>query len=103
MPRTDATSLAEAIAAEMEQFQGTWRQIAYERDGLSEPDDEKGWEPSVTFTGHAFVVTLADGTVPIAGTFALDPTRTPSPEELIFLARLFYRKPAGNNSFGRVA
>ena len=57
--------------------QGTWRQIAYERDGVTEPLDEQGWEPRVTFTGDMFVVRLADGSTPIRGTFKLDPTRDP--------------------------
>ncbi len=77
MEMTDAASLREATATEMTKFQGSWKQIAYERDGVTEPDDEHGWEPTVTFTGDAFVVTLADGSVPIAGTFKLDPTRSP--------------------------
>jgi uncharacterized protein (TIGR03067 family) len=39
--------------------------------------DEEGWAPTVTFTGDEFVVTLADGTVPIRGTYELDPSREP--------------------------
>ena len=31
----------------------------------------------MTFTGDAFVVTLADGSIPIKGTYRLDPTRDP--------------------------
>ena len=58
-------------------FQGTWKQIAYERDGVKEPLDESGWEPRVTFSGNTFVVTLADGSVPIKGAFKLDPTQQP--------------------------
>ena len=42
-----------------------------------EPLDEQGWEPRVTFTGDTFVVTLADGRIPIKGTYKLDPTRNP--------------------------
>jgi uncharacterized protein (TIGR03067 family) len=61
----------------MERLQGTWRQIAYERDGVVDPPDERGWEPRVTFTGDTFVVTLADGSTPIRGTFKLDPARAP--------------------------
>ena len=34
-------------------------------------------EPRVTFTGDTFVVTLADGSIPIRGTYKLDPTRQP--------------------------
>jgi uncharacterized protein (TIGR03067 family) len=77
MTGTDPTRSSDAVAEEMKKFQGTWRQIACERDAVSEPVDEQGWEPSVTFTGNTFVVTLADGSVPIAGTFAIDPRRDP--------------------------
>ena len=77
MANTDATSFPDAIAEEMKKLQGTWKQIAYERDGVTEPLDEQGWEPRVTFTGDTFVVTLADGSIPIKGTYKLDPTRDP--------------------------
>jgi uncharacterized protein (TIGR03067 family) len=77
MANTDAMSLHHAIMEEMNKFQGTWKQIAYERDGVTEPLDEKGWEPRVTFKGDTFVVTLADGSIPIHGTYKLDPTRVP--------------------------
>ncbi len=77
MASTDATSLPDAIAEEMKKLQGTWKQIAYERDGMTEPPDEQGWEPRTTFAGDTFVVTLADGSVPIKGTYRLDPTRSP--------------------------
>lgn len=68
---------SDAVADEMKKFQGTWKQIGYQRDGLTDPPDEQGWEPTVTFTGDAFVVTLADGSIPIAGTFAVDPLAQP--------------------------
>jgi len=77
MASTDMTSFPDAIAEEMKKFQGTWKQIAYERDGVTEPLDEQGWEPRVTFTGDTFVVTLADGSVPIRGTYTIDLTRNP--------------------------
>ncbi len=72
-----AYSEGDAVMEEMERLQGTWRQIAYERDGVTEPLDEQGWEPRVTFTGDTFVVRLADGSPPIRGSFKLDPTRDP--------------------------
>ena len=75
MANTEPTSFPDAIAEEMKKLQGTWKQIAYERDGVTEPLDEQGWEPRVTFTGDTFVVTLADGSIPIRGTYKLDPTR----------------------------
>jgi uncharacterized protein (TIGR03067 family) len=63
---------------EIAKFQGTWKQIAYERDGVAEPhDDEEGWLPRTTFVGNTFVVTIADGSTPIKGTFTVDPTKGP--------------------------
>ena len=63
---------------EIKKFQGTWKQISYERDGVKEPvDEEKGWEPRSTFSGNTFVVAIADGSTPIKGIFKLDPTREP--------------------------
>ena len=66
-----------AIAEEMKKLQGVWKQIAYERDGVTEPPDEQGWEPTTIFLGDTFVVTLADGSTPIKGTYELDPTKDP--------------------------
>lgn len=66
------------VQEELERFRGVWKQIAYERDGEKEPlDEEQGWEPRTTFTDREFVVTLADGSVPIRGTYRIDPTRVP--------------------------
>ena len=73
----EATMANPDATEEMKRLQGTWKQIAYERDGVTEPTDEQGWEPHVTFAGDTFTVTLADGSVPIAGTCRLDPTREP--------------------------
>ena len=78
MMNTNAFSFPDTVAEEMKKFQGTWKQIAYERDGVTEPlDDEQGWEPRTTFTGATFIVTLADGRTAIKGTFTLDPSREP--------------------------
>jgi uncharacterized protein (TIGR03067 family) len=69
---------AASLEDEVRKFQGSWRQVAYERDGVPGPaDDEAGWEPRTTFTGDRFVVTIADGSSPIAGTFTIDPTTEP--------------------------
>jgi uncharacterized protein (TIGR03067 family) len=73
----DSTSLPDDIEDELKRFQGTWRQVAYERDGVKEPLDEQGWDPITTFTAEEFVVTLADGSIPIKGTYRIDPTRNP--------------------------
>jgi uncharacterized protein (TIGR03067 family) len=77
MDNADSIALQQAINEEMKNLQGTWRQTGYERDGSMEPLDERGWAPAVTFTGNAFAVTLADGTIPIRGTYELDPSREP--------------------------
>lgn len=73
----EPTSCPKGTEEELKRFQGAWKQIAYERDGVVEPLDERGWEPSTTFSGEEFVVTLADGTIPIKGTYRIDPTRDP--------------------------
>jgi uncharacterized protein (TIGR03067 family) len=63
---------------EIEKFQGTWKQISYERDGVKDPlDDESGWQPRTIFSGNSFVVTIADGSIPIKGIFKLDPAQNP--------------------------
>ena len=82
MENTDAKSLSDAVATEMEKFQGTWRQIAHERDGVADPPEERGWEPRVTFSGDTFVVTLADASTPIKGTLKVDPSRQPKALDL---------------------
>jgi uncharacterized protein (TIGR03067 family) len=67
------------VKTETEKFQGTWKQIAYERDGVSEPqDDERDWHPRTLFVGNSFVVTVADGSTPIRGTFAIGPASEPA-------------------------
>jgi uncharacterized protein (TIGR03067 family) len=67
----------DSMTTDFEKIQGAWKQIAYERDGVKEPVDDEGWDPRVTFSGNTFVVTLTDGSVPIKGTFKLDPTQQP--------------------------
>ena len=67
-----------SLEQEVAKFQGTWKQVGYERDGMHEPiDDEKDWEPRTTFIGTRFVVRIADGSIPIQGTFKLDLTQNP--------------------------
>jgi len=66
------------IEKELQKFRGVWKQVAYERDGVKEPLDEQGWDPTTTFTDREFVVTLADGSVPIRGTYRIDPSQNPS-------------------------
>jgi uncharacterized protein (TIGR03067 family) len=75
--KPDAMPPSQEILAEMARLQGTWKQIGYERDGATEPVDELGREPRSTFVGDSFFVTLADGSIPIRGTYRIDPTRDP--------------------------
>ena len=77
MERSSPKADSDEIKSDLEALQGTWQQIAYEKDGLKEPLDEKGWEPKTIFSGNTFTVILADGTIPIRGTFTLDPSQNP--------------------------
>jgi uncharacterized protein (TIGR03067 family) len=77
MMKADAKLILDAIAEEIKKFQGTWKQIACEKDGVADTVDEFGREPKSTFTDETFVVALADGRIAIKGTFKLDPTREP--------------------------
>lgn len=65
------------IDEELAKFQGTWRQVRCEADGVVNPADEFGPQPLTTFTGNHYVVTLPDGTMVIEGTFTLDPSQEP--------------------------
>lgn len=67
----------DVISEELKKLQGTWKQIALEKDGVPDFVDEYGQEPRATFVDDTYVVTLADGTIAIKGTFRLDPTREP--------------------------
>jgi uncharacterized protein (TIGR03067 family) len=63
---------------DVDRLQGEWLQLEYERGGVKQPlDAEAGWNPRTTFRGYEFVVTIADGTTPIKGTFTLDETKSP--------------------------
>ncbi|WP_287595762.1 TIGR03067 domain-containing protein [Thermomonas sp.] len=65
------------VDEELKKFQGTWKQVKCEANGVVNPSDEFGSEPLTTFSGNTYVVTLPDGTVVIEGTFTLDPTQEP--------------------------
>lgn len=65
------------IDEELEKFQGTWRQVRCEADGVVNPADHFGPQPLTTFTGNHYVVSLPDGTMVIEGTFTLDPSQEP--------------------------
>ena len=75
--KADAKPTPDPIAEEIKKLQGTWKQIACEKDGVADQVDEFGLEPKSTFTDDTYVVTLTDGTIAIKGTFKLDPTREP--------------------------
>jgi uncharacterized protein (TIGR03067 family) len=65
------------VDEEIAKFQGTWRQIKCEADGVANPPDEFGSEPLTNFAGNTYVVSLPDGTIVIEGTFTLDPSQEP--------------------------
>ena len=67
----------DAAMEERKRFQGVWKQIACEKDGMADAVDEFGREPMTTFAGDSYVVTLGDGTVAIQGNFKIDPAREP--------------------------
>jgi uncharacterized protein (TIGR03067 family) len=71
------SNLRTAAADEIQKLQGKWQQIECEANGVKNPPEEYGAQPISTFTRDTFVVTRADGTVVIRGTFSLDPTRQP--------------------------
>ena len=77
MPNPDTPPLQEAILEELKKLQGIWKQIALERDGMPQAADEFGPEPRSIFVDDTYVVTLADGSTAIKGTFKLDPTQEP--------------------------
>jgi uncharacterized protein (TIGR03067 family) len=62
---------------DIDRLQGIWKQVACERDGLPVSAEELAQGPRTHFMGDTFVVTLADGSVLIRGTFKLDPTQNP--------------------------
>ena len=86
----------EIYQADMQKFQGSWIQIAYERDGLAEPiDDEEGWNPRTIFQNGSFIVEISDGTIPIKGVFRIDPSKEPKQNEYTDT----YGQYAGGNVF----
>lgn len=69
--------ISRVIADELEKFQGVWKQVSCNIDGVKNAAEEYGSQPRVTFAGFEYVVTGADGAVVIKGRFELDPTQTP--------------------------
>src|SRR5437763_8080741 len=51
-------AMKDAVTEELKNFEGTWKQIACEKDGVAALD-EMGWESRTTFLGDTFAVTLA--------------------------------------------
>jgi uncharacterized protein (TIGR03067 family) len=77
MQGTNMDCHSAADADEMQKLQGTWIQIECEVDGIRNPPEDYGDRPRATLTGNTFIVTRADGSIAIKGTFAIDPTREP--------------------------
>lgn len=73
----DTNTATALLKEELRKFRGVWKQISYERDGIKEPLDEQGWCPTTTFTDTEFTVTLADGSVPLKGSYTINPSRYP--------------------------
>ena len=46
MASPESMPVLEAVAEEMRKLDGTWKQVRYERDGLTAPLDEQGWDIS---------------------------------------------------------
>ena len=46
---------SDAVLEEMKKLQGVWKQVAYERDGMTETLNGQGREPTTTFLGNTFV------------------------------------------------
>ena len=62
------------IDEELRKFQGTWRQVRCEADGVANPPDEFGSQPLTTFSGNTYVAYTADhggqgrtGNAPLSG------------------------------------
>ncbi len=77
LDNTNLKPRSTAIESEMHQFQGTWRQIECEADGVKNPAEDYGANPISTFAGDTFVVRRTDGSIVIKGTFVIDPTQEP--------------------------
>jgi uncharacterized protein (TIGR03067 family) len=61
-----------SMKTDLELLQGRWRQVHYERDGVTSPGDgEQGWQPVTEIRGQTFTVTIADGSVVLEGAFKL--------------------------------
>lgn len=59
-------------------FQGRWRQVRFEENGLVNPPDSHGADGAVmTIDGHHFHVAIPGGETLIEGAFRLDETTSP--------------------------
>lgn len=59
-------------------LQGAWEQVALEADGVSNPPaPHSGPGAMTTFAGRNFTVRAADGTLLLAGSFAIDASTDP--------------------------
>lgn len=64
---------------DLQALQGTWRQVAFEEDGIVDPPDSHGAPGGAltTIDGHHFSVCTADGELLLEGMFELDASVTP--------------------------
>jgi uncharacterized protein (TIGR03067 family) len=59
-------------------LQGSWRQVAFEQDGVDDPPDTHGAPNSLTaIRGNRCIVTTVEGDVILKGSFVLDVGATP--------------------------
>jgi uncharacterized protein (TIGR03067 family) len=78
LPLQNKNGILQSIAAdEVQRLQGTWQQIECEANGVKNPPEDYGLHLISIFTHDTFVVTRADGSIVINGTFTLDPTQHP--------------------------
>ncbi len=70
--------MASAAERDLRALQGSWRQVAFEQDGVDDPPDTHGAPYSLTeFHGNRYTVTTVEGDVILEGSFVLDVGVTP--------------------------
>ncbi|HEU0276799.1 MAG TPA: TIGR03067 domain-containing protein [Rhodanobacteraceae bacterium] len=63
---------------DLQALQGSWRQVAFEQDGVDDPPDTHGAPDSLTeIRGNRYTVTTVEGDVILEGSFVLDAGVTP--------------------------
>jgi uncharacterized protein (TIGR03067 family) len=62
-----------ALLSDLAALQGSWEQVDFEENGISNPPDEHGAPgASTTFSQNHFTVRTAEGALLLEGTFELD-------------------------------